>query len=288
MITQSHIDLRSGAHGVLLLHGLSGSNLEVSRLAQRLHIEGFGVYAPNIQGYCFETDCQPYQAWLDASYAAFEKLKTEYDTVSVCGLSMGATLALALAEHHNDVNSVVLLAACMDYQGWAVPWYQVFLPLLNLLPIKLKMDFPEEPPYGIKNQEIRARMRHSLLRKKYAEIGGYSIPLDKIQEGLKLINSVKSNLDAVHCPVLALHAIEDEICSLKGVEQVIQKISSSRKELIYLDDSYHLITIDNQKNLVYSETNVFLKHCVNKHLGLEYFKMPTLLHPEAIRMELGL
>lgn len=288
MITQSHIELRSGTHGVLLLHGLSGSNLEVSRLAQRLHIEGFSVYAPNIQGYCFGTDCQPYQAWLDSSYYAYDKLKTECDTVSVCGLSMGATLALAIAEHNNDINSVVLLAACMDYQGWAVPWYQVFLPLLNLLPVKLKMDFPEEPPYGVKNPEIRAKMRHSLLRKKYAEIGGHSIPLDKIQEGLKLINSVKSKLDAVYCPVLALHAIEDEICSLRGIEQVIQEISSPRKELIYLDDCYHLITIDNQKNLVYSETSVFLKDCVNRHLGVEHFKTPTLLHPEAIRMERGL
>ena len=288
MITQSNLELRSGAHGVLLLHGLSGSNFEVARLAQRLHLEGFSVYAPNIQGYCFASDCQPYQAWLDSSYAAYEKLKAECDTVSVCGLSMGATLALGVAERYNDINSIVLLASCMDYRGWAVPWYQVFLPLLNLLPIKLKMEFPEEPPYGVKNNEIRARMRHSLLRKKYAEIGGHSIPLDKIQEGLKLINFVNSILDAVHCPVLAIHAIEDEICSLKGVEKTIQKISSSRKELIYLDDCYHLITIDNQKNLVYAESSVFLKNCVNKHLGIEYFRTPTLLHPEAIRMERGL
>lgn len=285
MITQSHLDLTSGPHGVLLLHGLSGSNLEVSRLAQRLHAEGFSVYAPNIQGYCFETDCQPYSAWLDASYAAFEKLQAQCDTVSVCGLSMGATLALALAEHHEDVNSLVLLATCMDYEGWAVPWYQALLPLLNLLPFKLKMDFPEEHPYGVKNDEIRGRMRHSLVMKKYAEIGGYSIPLDKIQEGQKLINYVKLDLEAVHCPVLALHAIEDEICSLKGIEKVIERISSPRKELIYLDDCYHLITIDNQKNLVYSETSLFLKDCVNKKIGVDYFRAPRALHPEAIRME---
>lgn len=285
MISQSHLELASGPHGVLLLHGLSGSNLEVSRLAQRLNAEGFSVYAPNIQGYCFETDCQPYQAWLDATFVAFEKLQSECDSVSVCGLSMGATLALALAQHHDDVNALVLLATCMDYQGWAVPWYQVFLPLLNLSPVQLDIDFPEEPPFGVKNVEIRGRMRHSLIRKKYAEIGGYSIPLNKIQEGLKLINYVKSDLEAIHCPVMAMHAIEDEICSLKGVERVIEKISSTRKELIYLDDCYHLITIDNQKNLVYSETSLFLKDCVNKKLGMDYFRAPKLLHPEAMRLE---
>jgi carboxylesterase len=285
MITQSHLDLTSGPHGVLLLHGLSGSNLEVSRLAQRLHAEGFSVYAPNIQGYCFETDCLPYQAWLDAATAAFEKLQQRCDTVSICGLSMGATLALALAEHHEDVNSLALLATCMDYEGWAVPWYQVFLPVLSLLPFKLKMEFPEEPPFGVKNDEIRGRMRHSLITKKYAEIGGYSIPLDKIQEGRKLISYVKSDLEAIHCPVMAMHAIEDEICSLKSVEEVIKKISSTRKELIYLDDCYHLITIDNQKNLVYSETSLFLKDSVNKKIGMEFFRSPKFLHPEAIRLE---
>jgi carboxylesterase len=283
MITQSQIELPSGDHGVLLLHGLSGSNLEVSRLAQRLHLEGFTVFAPNIQGYCFDTKCSSHEAWLDESSAAFEKLKSRCDTVSVCGLSMGATLALGLAERHDDINSVVLLAACMDYRGWSIPWYQLFLPALNYLPFKINMNFPEVSPYGVKNPEIRSRIRQSLAQKKYAEVGGQSIPLDKIQEGLKLINSVKSDLDSVHCPLLALHAIEDEVCSLIGIENVVKKVNSKRKELIYLDDSYHLITIDNQKNLVYSETSLFLKDCVNKYLGINYFQLPKILHPEAIR-----
>ena len=285
MITQSHIDLKAGAHGVLLLHGLSGSNLEVSRLAQRLHLEGFTVFAPNIQGYCFETECTPYTHWLDSCFEAYLNLKQDCDTVSVCGLSMGATLSLALAQHFDDVNSIALLASCMDYEGWAVPWYQVFVPLLNFLPIQLDIDFPEEHPFGVKNPEIRSKMRHALLRKKYAEIGGNSIPLNKIQEGLKLINQTKKYIDSVHCPVLAIHAIEDEICSLKGAEEMFKKINSKKKEFIYLDDSYHLITIDNQRNLVYSETTLFMKDCVNQKVGIDYFKKPNLIHPEAIRLE---
>jgi carboxylesterase len=270
---------------VLLLHGLSGSNLEVARLAQRLHLEGFTVLAPNIQGYCFDTDCSSHQAWLDDSSGAFEQIKRRCDTVSVCGLSMGATLALGLAARHEDVNSVVMLAACMDYKGWSVPWYQVFLPLLNVLPFQIKMDFPEVAPYGVKNPEIRSKIRQSLKKKKYAEVGGQSIPLDKIQQGLKLIQAVKADLSSVHCPLLAMHAIEDEICSLKGVEDAIKNVNSKRKELIYLDDCYHLITIDNQKNLVYSETTLFLKDCVNKQLGIQYYQLPKIIHPEAIRLE---
>jgi len=89
----------------------------------------------------------------------------------------------------------------------------------------------------------------------------------------------------VHCPVLAIHAIEDEICSLKGAEEMFNKINSKKKEFIYLDDSYHLITIDNQRNLVYSETTLFMKDCVNQKVGIDYFKKPTLIHPEAIRLE---
>ena len=284
MITESHIELRSGPHGVLLLHGLAGSNLEVSRLAQRLHLEGFSVYAPNIQGYCFDTDCKPYQDWIHDSVQAYEKLKSECDTVTVCGLSMGATLALSLADLYDDMNAMVLLATCMDYQGWAVPWYQIFLPLLNVLPVNINMAFPEEHPFGVKNPEIRARMRRALAKKKYAEVGGQSIPLNKIQEGLKLINDVKAKLKNIYCPTLAIHAIEDEICSLKGAEDVIKHISSKRKDLIYLDDSYHLITVDNQKNLVYAETSAFIKDCVNQRVGINFFKTPRPVHPEAVRL----
>ena len=268
-----------------MLHGLAGSNLELARLSQRLHIEGFTVYGPNIHGYCFGTEPSSYENWIVQAKEAYQNLNNRCATVSICGISMGATLALALAGEIPDISSVILLATCMDYKGWAVPWYQALLPLAKLLPFELKLNFPEEFPYGVKNDQLRARVRNSLLRKQYAEVGGYSIPFALVQQGHELIQHVQTVLDAVECPALVMHAIEDEICSIIGAETMYSKLSSKQKEFIYLDDCYHLITVDNQRNTVYKEVTRFISYTINRQLQLNVFPQSPVVHPELKRIE---
>jgi len=65
-------------------------------MAKELHQQGFSVCVPDIAGYCFGTPAQPWTAWVEQAQSQVWELRKHYDTVSVVGVSMGATLAMAL------------------------------------------------------------------------------------------------------------------------------------------------------------------------------------------------
>ncbi len=282
MIVKSNLELKGGNHAVLMLHGLSGSNLEVARIAQSLHARGFSVFAPNIEGYCFDTQTTPWQDWIEKAKEHLERMLTRYETVSVLGLSMGATLALALAEQEN-IASMALLGTAMDYKGWAIPWYRFLLRLGRIFP-EINFTYKEEPPFGVKNPELRAKMKQSFTKRKYAEAGGEEISLKHLIQGDYLIEYVQKNLDAVSAPVLVIHAIEDETCSVRGAEKMFNQINSKHKEFIYLGDSYHLITIDNQRQTVFNEVERFFCANINAITHSDAFDIPKIYSKELKRI----
>jgi hypothetical protein len=57
--------------------------------------------------------------------------------------------------------------------------------------------------------------------------------------------------------------VDDEIVHVKNAEWLFRNISSTSKEIIYLGDSYHMITIDNEFDIVNRHTADFLKKSVN-------------------------
>jgi len=282
MIVKSNLELKGGNHAVLMLHGLSGSNLEVARLAQSLHVHGFSVFAPNIEGYCFGSPTTPWQDWIESAKNHLDSMLGRYETVSVLGMSMGATLALALAQQEN-IASMVLLGTAMDYKGWAIPWYRFLLRFGRIFP-EFNFTYKEEFPFGVKNPELRAKMKQSFTKRKYAEAGGEEISLKHLIQGDYLMKYVKKNLDAVSAPVLVIHAIEDESCSVRGAEIMFDQINSKKKEFIYLGDSYHLITIDNQRQTVFNEVERFFCAQINAITHTDTFDIPKIYTKELKRI----
>ena len=55
-----------------------------------------------------------------------------------------------------------------------------------------------------------------------------------------------------------MHAKEDDMTSLKNAQYVYKNIGSSDKSLIVLENSYHMIVIDNDKERVAGETIKFM------------------------------
>ncbi|MEA3085788.1 MAG: carboxylesterase, partial [Paraburkholderia sp.] len=99
-----------GDHAVLLIHGLSSTPLEMRFLARALERNGFVIYAPTFDGYSAGSPERKMEAWLTAVILKFDELSGRYARVSVCGLSIGATLALALVRHRPAAQAVVLLS----------------------------------------------------------------------------------------------------------------------------------------------------------------------------------
>jgi carboxylesterase len=280
---QQDIELVGGEHCVLMLHGLGASPLELSRLAKDLNVAGFSVFVPSIPNYSFGSECGDWQDWIGHAEQYLWDLRPQYTTVSVVGLSMGATLSMALAQRES-ITGLVLLSTALAYDGWAIPWYSFLLNFASWLPFANRYRYAEEEPYGIKNPEMRAMVKRAMKQDHISESGVDYLPFKYVSEGRLLIQEVRSKVELIDCPTLLIHAADDETVHMRNAEWAYENIRSATKEFIYLGDSYHMITVDNERETVNQETVRFLKKTVNDALDAPAFDVAPIQSPELRRM----
>jgi carboxylesterase len=255
------IDLRGGNHSVLLIHGLTGSPFEMKYLARKLNKAGFTVKGPCLEGHCTtlkNLSKTNWRDWYHSVHQSFIETKKSSDTVSVVGLCMGALLSLHLAyEFGSEVAAVSLISTTIFYDGWSLPWFKFLLPIAYYAPFRYIYSYSETEPYGIKNKALRERIINLM---KNDSIAYTKTPARNMHELFKLIREVKKELPAIMTPALILHSKEDDLTSVKNPDYVESKIGSKIVRKIILDDSYHMMTIDNQKDRVAEETiNFFME-----------------------------
>jgi carboxylesterase len=121
---------------------------------------------------------------------------------------------------------------------------------------------------------MRAAVKKMLEERHEAEVGGESISFVQLSEADKLISHVMARLDRINDPVLIMQAVEDESVHPRNAQLVYDQVSSTEKELIFLGDCYHMITVDNERETVFYETEMFIKRCVNAKLAQSIFDVP--------------
>jgi carboxylesterase len=253
-------------HAVLLIHGLSGNPLEMQYLAKRLRKEGFAIHSPHFEGYGFGERSDPFATgnwrdWRAQVLETFDGLARDYRSVSVSGLCIGAVLALDLAaQRPGRVAALSLLATTLFYDGWSLPWYQFLAPLAYHTPLRnLYSSYRERYPYGVKNESLRKWIAREMTEKSTSIAGASCLPMNAVLEAKRLIREVKKAMPAITAPALVVHAIEDDVASVKSAEFVLDNIGSDDLDFVLLHDSYHIVTLDNEKELVATETIRFFR-----------------------------
>jgi len=74
----------------------------------------------------------------------------------------------------------------------------------------------------------------------------------------RMLRYLHANLSRITAPTLILHAREDDTSSLRSADLVEQNVSSEILRKVILENSYHMITMDNDKELVVEETLNFV------------------------------
>lgn len=266
---------RSGGDDcVLLVHGLTGTPAEMRPVAKQLAKRGFSVMCPQLAGHCGDVADLKRSKWLDwyrTIERAFEAAKQTHFRVYVAGLSMGALIALKLAEEKGArVDGLGLLSCTFFYDGWNMPHLRrkLLLPLVIYSPLRYFVSWQENPPYGIKCERTRAAV-HSVLTRRDAKatekVGIFSTPAVTIHESLRLIRAAKAALPGVHSPALIVHATEDDTASVRNAHYVAARIASGKVETFFVDDSYHVLTLDKRRFDVARRLADFFKTCAAPH-----------------------
>jgi carboxylesterase len=249
------------SRAVLLFHGMTGSPYELKKYGQYLQGLGYDVYANCLPGHGDKVEeiyTVKYTDWLEFAFSKFEELNSKYDEVFVSGLCLGAVLAIAVAQKYkSEVKGVVALSTTLFLDGWRLPWYSIFLPIGLTTLLRFYYTYPECDPHGIKNLRTRNIVK-KLLQK--GDVGMNDFPMTCIYELFKLSRFVrnKKRMKKVVSPFLFIHSREDDLTSPKGSKLVYENISSDDKELIILEDSYHMVLYDNEKEFVFETVGNFM------------------------------
>ncbi|WP_353224554.1 alpha/beta hydrolase [Salinisphaera hydrothermalis] len=239
--------------GVLLIHGLTGTPQEMRILGKGLNNRGFTTRGVQLAGHCGSVDDLLATGWTDwyrSVETAAREMRGSVEHLFVAGLSMGALLALRLAEEHPDwVDGVGVLGATFRYDGWSLPALNrlsFLLPMLKRLGIGRDRMFMEQPPYGLRDENLRRKISEAMASGDSTAAGLPGNPWHSLAELYLMSRRVRRDLRRVVAPCLIAHATEDDIASSRNAELVARRVSGPT-EMLWLDDSYHMITIDRER-----------------------------------------
>ena len=245
--------------GVFLVHGLGGTQYDLGAMHKHFKNHGFTVHSLTLPGHGTQPEDLigvTAEHWLDAVTAKYREALAEHETLHVIGMCLGSLLATEVVKRErHDRGRLAVLAPPIYIDGWATPWYVNARHLLYRLPlVKQRMRIEEEDPFGIKNDLIRSIVKAKFER---GEAFHYRwVPLHCIEQVDRLRGMVMRGLDGIRCETLIIHAREDELTSPRSAEFLVRNIGSHAR-MIVLENSYHMVCVDNDRDFVAIET---LKH----------------------------
>ncbi len=251
----------------ILLHGLCSTADEMLSVVSGLRLAGHAVLPLAIEGYSFDASrveqrASSHREWLRAVGEAVRREAARGRSVVLVGLSAGANLALGAlidAEVAAAIDGLVLMSTSLRLDGWAVPPYQFLLPLALYTPLGRFWRYRERPPYGVKNPRVRGWVVRELAQRSVSRAGAATIGVSHLRENDRLRRLVSRRLSRLRCKaVLALHAVEDEMASPVNVELLERELRADSFRSVLLRESYHMITIDNDRRDVVRETVRFV------------------------------
>jgi carboxylesterase len=261
---------RGGPVGFLLIHGLGGTPVEMRFVARGLARAGHTVHCPQLAGHCGSFEdlrATGWKDWYQSVRTAHRELRNSCKEVIVGGLSMGAILALHLAaEYPSDVHATTLFAPTLKLDGWGVPWYSIFFNLVRSEWGANLVRFAERDPYGIKDPRVRALVTAAINSGDSSQAGQMCNPGRVMLEMRRLVTVVRRELPRITQPTLIIHPRHDDRASL-GNAAYLQVALGGRVETCVLDDSYHVITIDRQRDIVVERAAAFAKRIADSSIA---------------------
>ena len=233
--------LPGGRVGALLIHGFTGSPQGMRALGEHLSEAGVSVVAPRLPGHGTtwqDLAGRTHEEWVTAVEDAHDRLAETCDEIFVVGLSFGAALAVDFAARHpTQVRGLVLLASYIHSKDPR----RFLAPAVRLVVQSLP---------GVGNDIADPEMREIVYER---------VPTKAAYSMLQFTRKARRVLPSVFCPALIIHSPHDHTAHPDNARLIHREIGSADKELVWLERSYHVITVDVEREQVYSKTLAFIK-----------------------------
>ncbi len=231
-----------GPVGVLLLHGLTATTAEVRPLAHILQGKGYTVAGPLLPGHGTKPEDLNRVTWSDwiwEAEQAYQYLATVCDRVFVGGESTGAVIALYLASQHPEIAGVLNYA----------PAIQLALDTPDMVRLYAAAPFMEFVPKSNSGGHPRWQ--------------GYPVnPLKGVIELVRLGREVRRRLPLIEQPILVVQGRHDTTIDPQSGEIILEGAASEVKELHWMENSTHVVIIDEELEKIGEITLRFMQNAL--------------------------
>lgn len=229
--------------GVLVIHGITSTTSSMKYLVEKFAEAGFHVELPSLPGH--GTTWQhlnkvTYQDWLATLEKSLAKLQKRSKCIFVCGLSLGGALALRLAQLHPEISGMILINHACKFthpKFWFVPFMRHFISSTPAVASDIKDPNEKEIAYT-------------------------RTPTNAVYQMLLMLKEVRKNLPATKQPVIMFKSREDHLVPIISTTYTMKNIGSAQKEIFWLENSYHVATLDYEKDLLAKKSIEFIKKIV--------------------------
>jgi carboxylesterase len=234
-----------GQTACLLVHGFTGSAHELRYLGS--HLADCGITARGVLLSGHGTRPQDMARYTDRDWiadveSALDELLAEGKRVFLCGLSMGGTLALNVAARRSEdprLAGVITLSALLRLADWR----------LSLVPIAAWLA--RWHTWGRPDIKDQTKWeRHVAYRRFHVRA---------LVHLLRLLRETRQLVAKVRQPLLVIHSREDNTVPTFNAELIMRSVASHDKRLLWLENCYHVITLDYASERVHEEVAAFIR-----------------------------
>lgn len=239
---------KGNSTGLLLLHGLTGSPSEMRFLGEHLAAEGFTVSGILLSGHGTSVEDlarKRWQDWVKDAENGILELRRTCTFVVVIGLSMGGLLSLELGER-GLVDGVAVLNAPMVLVDWRARFVGLAKPFLSYVEKTLEGETRSAAISG----EAGARFQYT------------KFPVAALASLNSAIPRVRRRLGRITCPTLVMQSTKDRTVSPKSARILTEGLTGTRTDLIYWENSGHILTLGPEREAVALEVGRFVKKIV--------------------------
>jgi len=228
--------------GVLVVHGFTGCPQSMRYVGEELHKRfGFTVVGPRLPGHGTSVEDMATTGmadWVGEAERALKDLAARKSKVFVTGLSMGGTITLNLAWQHKDiVQGIAPIAAAAGILSDPMAGAM----MLNPMPKQL-------PGVGSDIKDPNA-----------TELAYSDVPSACLTDLTSLILATSTMLKKITCPTLVIQGREDHVVPAENAMHIVKNVSADEVRLLYLNESYHVATLDNDKDRIVDSVGTFFQ-----------------------------
>jgi carboxylesterase len=228
--------------GVLISHGYTGTTSGMKPLGEYLHLtEGWTVLGAKLKGHgetpeaMGETGAED---WIRSLETGLKMLQSRCKHVFMVGLSMGGCLTMYMAAKYPDAfRAVAPINACLTFNSpsFAALAYDAKAP-----------QFIDAVGGDVKDPDVK-------------EIAYSKVPVSTIREIYALMAITREMLPEVKVPTLVLSSPDDHLIPAANSQEILARVGSTNREMVLLKNSYHVATIDFDKDLINESVRQFFK-----------------------------